>query len=104
MAVGPRSVSRRATARSAPAQLPYSVAGSIRADASSAAQARRTVFIGPHRLVFAKAGLIADAGAGRGVLTYGGLDYPFRVYGLSVGVTDGASAMWLTGASRACTR
>jgi len=49
------------------------------------------------RVVFAKAGLIAGAGGGRGVLTYRGRDYPFRVFGFSLGVTIGASAMRLTG-------
>lgn len=48
-------------------------------------------------VVFAKAGLIVGAGGGRGVLTYRGHDYPFRVSGLSLGVTIGASAMRLTG-------
>jgi hypothetical protein len=48
-------------------------------------------------VVFAKAGLIVGAGGGRGVLTYRGRDYPFRVSGLSVGLTVGASAMRLTG-------
>ena len=48
-------------------------------------------------VVFAKAGLIVGAGGGRGVLTYRGRDYPFRVSGLSVGFTIGASAMRLTG-------
>jgi hypothetical protein len=49
------------------------------------------------RLVYAKAGLIAGAGGGRGVLTYRGRDYPFRASGLSLGVTIGASAVRLTG-------
>ena len=49
------------------------------------------------RVVFAKAGLIVGAGGGRGVLTYRGRDYPFRVSGLSLGVTIGASAMRLAG-------
>jgi hypothetical protein len=49
------------------------------------------------RIAFAKAGLIVGAGGGRGVLTYRGRDYPFRVSGLSLGVTIGASAMRLTG-------
>jgi hypothetical protein len=53
--------------------------------------------MGEVRVIFAKAALIAGAGGGRGVLTYRGHDYPFRVYGLSVGVTAGASAMRLTG-------
>jgi len=46
---------------------------------------------------FAKAGLIVGAGRGRGVLTYRGRDYPFRVSGLSLGITAGASAMRLKG-------
>lgn len=49
------------------------------------------------RVVFAKAGLVVGAGGGRGVLTYRGRDYPFRVSGLSLGITIGASAMRLTG-------
>jgi hypothetical protein len=49
------------------------------------------------QVVFAKAGLIVGAGGGRGLLTYRGRDYPFRVSGLSLGVTIGASAMRLTG-------
>jgi hypothetical protein len=53
--------------------------------------------MGHVRVVFAKAGLIVGAGAGRGVLTYRGHDYPFKVTGLSLGVTIGASAMRLTG-------
>jgi hypothetical protein len=48
-------------------------------------------------VVFAKAGLIVGAGGGRGVLTYRDRDYPFRVSGLSLGITIGASAMRLTG-------
>jgi hypothetical protein len=43
------------------------------------------------RVKFVKAGLMAGAGSGRGVLTYRGRDYPFRVSGLSLGVTAGAS-------------
>jgi hypothetical protein len=49
------------------------------------------------RVVFAKAGLIVGAGGGRGVLTYRDRDYPFRVSGLSLGVTIGASVIRLTG-------
>ena len=48
-------------------------------------------------VVFAKAGLIVGAGGGRGVLTYRGRDYPFRVSGLSLGVTAGASVSRLQG-------
>jgi hypothetical protein len=53
--------------------------------------------MGNIRVTVVKAGLIAGTGAGRGVLTYRGRDYPFRVYGLSLGVTAGASVMRLTG-------
>jgi hypothetical protein len=49
------------------------------------------------RVAFAKAGLIAGAGAGRGVLTYRGRDDPFRVSGSSLGVTVGASILRFTG-------
>jgi hypothetical protein len=52
----------------------------------SHAQAPGTV-----NVVFARAGLIVGAGRGRGVLTYRGRDYPFRVSGLSLGITIGAS-------------
>ena len=47
--------------------------------------------------VVLKAGLIVGAGGGRGVLTYRGRDYPFRVSGLSLGVTAGASVSRLQG-------
>jgi hypothetical protein len=53
--------------------------------------------MGKVRVVFAKAALIAGAGAGRGVLTYRGRDYPFRASGMSLGATAGASVMRLTG-------
>jgi hypothetical protein len=49
------------------------------------------------RVVFTKAGLIAGAGAGHGVLVYDGREHPFTVYGLSVGMTVGASTNRLTG-------
>lgn len=49
------------------------------------------------RVTFAKAGLIAGAGGGRGVLTYRGHEYSFKASGLSLGVTAGASVMMLTG-------
>jgi hypothetical protein len=53
--------------------------------------------MGEVSVVFGKAALIVGAGAGRGVLTYRGRDYSFRVSGLSLGLTAGASAMRLTG-------
>jgi hypothetical protein len=43
------------------------------------------------RVTFAKAGVVAGAGAGRGVLTFDGREYRFTVYGLSLGATVGAS-------------
>ena len=39
------------------------------------------------RVNLVKAALMAGAGGGSGVLTYRGRDYPFRVSGLSLGVT-----------------
>jgi hypothetical protein len=49
------------------------------------------------RVVFAKAALIAGAGVGRRVLTFRGRDYRFRVSGLSLGFTAGASLDRLVG-------
>jgi hypothetical protein len=49
------------------------------------------------RVKFLKAGLMLGAGTGSGVLTYRGRDYPFRVSGLSLGVTAGASVSRLEG-------
>jgi hypothetical protein len=46
---------------------------------------------------FVKAGLIVGAGGGRGVLTYRGRDYPFRVSGFSLGVVAGGSVSRLEG-------
>ena len=49
------------------------------------------------RVKLAKAALMVGAGGGSGVLTYRGRNYPFRVSGLSVGVTAGASINRLEG-------
>src|SRR3954463_12510291 len=49
------------------------------------------------RVKLVKAGLMVGAGGGSGVLTYRGRDYPFRVSGLSLGVTAGASVSRLEG-------
>jgi hypothetical protein len=49
------------------------------------------------RVKLLKAGLMVGAGTGRGVLTYRGRSYPFRVSGLSLGVTAGASVSRLEG-------
>jgi hypothetical protein len=60
--------------------------------ASSQAQAPGYV-----RVNFLKAGLVVGGGGGTGVLTYRGRNYPFRVSGLSLGVTAGASVSRLEG-------
>lgn len=52
---------------------------------------------GPVRIQIAKAGLIVGAGAGSGVLTWRGRNYPFRVTGLSIGITAGVSIGRLNG-------
>src|SRR3954453_24066131 len=49
------------------------------------------------RVKLVKAGLMVGAGGGSGVLTYRGRNYPFRVSGLSLGVTAGASVSRLEG-------
>ena len=49
------------------------------------------------RVKFVKAGVMVGAGGGSGVLRYRGRDYPFRVSGLSLGVTAGASVSQLEG-------
>jgi hypothetical protein len=49
------------------------------------------------RVKFVKAGLMMGAGGGSGVLSYLGRDYPFRISGLSLGVTAGASVIRLEG-------
>lgn len=52
---------------------------------------------GTLRATFGKAGLVGGVGGGRGVLTFEGRDYPFTVYGLSLGVAAGASLTALEG-------
>ncbi|WP_063683537.1 hypothetical protein [Bradyrhizobium stylosanthis] len=46
---------------------------------------------GEVRVKIVKAGLLVGGGAGSGVLTYRGRNYPFKVAGLSFGITAGAS-------------
>ncbi|MGY4625644.1 hypothetical protein [Bradyrhizobium sp. USDA 4486] len=43
------------------------------------------------RAKIVKAGLLVGGGAGGGVLTYRGKTYPFRISGLSFGITAGAT-------------
>jgi len=53
--------------------------------------------MGNVRVVFTKAAFVGGAGAGRGVLTFEGRNHPFTVYGLSVGVSIGASVARFVG-------
>lgn len=46
---------------------------------------------GEVRVKIVKAGLLVGGGAGSGVLTYRGRNYPFNVAGMSFGITAGAS-------------
>jgi hypothetical protein len=48
-------------------------------------------------LVITKGGFILGAGGGRGILTFRGHHYRFRVSGISVGATIGASTTKLVG-------
>jgi hypothetical protein len=52
---------------------------------------------GQVQVVFTKAGFVVGVGGGRGVLTFRGKQYPFRVSGASLGATIGASTSQLTG-------
>jgi hypothetical protein len=52
---------------------------------------------GTVRVVFTKGGLIVGVGGGEGVLFFRGHRYPFRVSGMSVGFTIGASTTQFSG-------
>src|SRR5258708_38981228 len=52
---------------------------------------------GAVRVVFTKGGFIVGVGGGNGVLYFRGHRYPFRVSGMSVGFTIGASTTQMTG-------
>ncbi|MDA9493018.1 hypothetical protein [Bradyrhizobium sp. CCBAU 11361] len=52
---------------------------------------------GQVRVKIVKAGLLIGGGAGNGVLTYRGRDYPFNVSGVSFGITAGATVGRLDG-------
>ena len=60
---------------------------------STSAQAE----IGSVRVLFTKAALVVGVGGGRGILTFRGRDYPFKVSGMSMGATIGASMTKLVG-------
>ena len=49
------------------------------------------------RVKILKAGLLVGGGAGSGLLTYRGRTYPFRVTGISLGITAGATVGRLEG-------
>ena len=63
------------------------------ASVSTASQAET----GSVRVVFTKAGFIVGVGGGRGILTFRGHKYPFRVSGMSFGATIGASTNKMIG-------
>ncbi|RZN08833.1 hypothetical protein CWO91_20345 [Bradyrhizobium genosp. SA-3] len=52
---------------------------------------------GQVRVKIVKAGLLVGGGAGSGVLTYRGKAYPFKISGLSFGITVGATVGRLDG-------
>lgn len=52
---------------------------------------------GDVRLKIVKAGLLVGGGVGSGVLTYRGRTYPFRLSGISLGITAGATIGRLEG-------
>ena len=83
-----RSVTRRSTIRLAAIAL---FAVGIAAGPAFGQAAGRV------RVKIVKAGLLVGGGAGNGVLTYRGRSYPFRVTGISLGITAGATAGRLEG-------
>jgi len=52
---------------------------------------------GSVRIEFVKAGVVVGASTGRGVLTYRGRDYSFRLSGISLGIAAGGAAGRLEG-------
>jgi len=52
---------------------------------------------GTVQVIFTKGGFIVGVGGGNGVLVFHGRRYPFRVSGMSVGFTIGASTTRLSG-------
>jgi hypothetical protein len=57
----------------------------------------RAQAMGEVRVVIAKVGLVVGGSAGRGTLTFRGREYSFKVSGLTIGMTVGASAVRLMG-------
>ncbi|MBR0973141.1 MULTISPECIES: hypothetical protein [Bradyrhizobium] len=81
-------ISRRLLGRLAPLVLLALLASMTPSFAQASAQVRVKIV---------KAGLLLGGGAGSGVLTYRGRHYPFRVTGLSLGFTAGATVGRLEG-------
>ena len=77
----------RAAAKASPAIL-FGIVFLLAMTWSAPTIAQATGYI---QMKFAKAGLVAGLGGGTGILTYRGRRYPFRVTGLSLGFTAGAS-------------
>jgi len=69
------------------------LAGLLVSGVATSAQAET----GAVRVVFTKGGFIIGVGGGHGVLTFRGRHYPFRVSGMSIGATIGASTTNLVG-------
>jgi hypothetical protein len=69
------------------------LAGLLVSGTATSAQAET----GAVRVVFTKGGFIIGVGGGHGVLTFRGRHYPFRVSGMSIGATIGASTTNLVG-------
>ena len=89
----PQSPERRACRRVFQPMMLLLLALGLTAPArSSFAQASGQV-----RAKIVKAGLLIGGGAGRGVLTYRGKAYPFKISGLSFGITAGATVGRLDG-------
>lgn len=85
-----RSLDRKTMSR--PVWFALALVTAVLTAAPSLAQAPGYV-----RVKLVKAGLMLGTGGGSGILTYRGRDYPFRVSGLSLGVTAGASVNRLEG-------
>jgi hypothetical protein len=69
------------------------LAGLLLSGMATSAQAET----GAVRVVFTKGGFIIGVGGGHGVLSFRGRHYPFRVSGMSIGATIGASTTNLVG-------
>ena len=69
------------------------LAGLLVSGVATSAQAET----GAVRVVFTKGGFIIGVGGGHGVLSFRGRHYPFRVSGMSIGATIGASTTNLVG-------